>query len=284
MTHASTLCRDSIVRSPLDNYLRDISETPLLTRQEERELAFRIHDGDPEARDHLVRANLRLVVNIARGFVGKGVSLQDLIEEGNLGLLRAVEAFDPDAGTRFSTYAGYWIEQSINRAIVNSGRTIRVPKYMAQLIQRWRRAVAEIERNEGRTPSDDEVARHLELTKRQLKLVKKAISIYNSERWTGQSDPDWSLTDVVEDEQMSAPERAVTQADTLHHVLHLLDRLEERERSILKLRYGLTGDEPMTLLEIGDRLGLTRERVRQLETQALRKLSEIVDADSDLLG
>ena len=134
----------SAPQSPLETYLREINETPLLSAKEERELATRIGDGDVLARDHMVRANLRLVVNIARGYVGKGLGLQDLIEEGNLGLLRAVEGFDPEVGTRFSTYASYWIKQSIKRALINSAKTIRIPAYMVELLSKWRRASARL--------------------------------------------------------------------------------------------------------------------------------------------
>src|SRR5262249_49780547 len=148
-------------QSPLETYLREINETPLLTADEERRLAYRIEDGDSEARDHLVRANLRLVVNIARGYAGKGLGLQDLIEEGNLGLLRAVEGFDPSMNTRFSTYASYWIKQSIKRAIVNTAKTIRLPAYMVELMTKWRRASAKLQDELGRTPTHEEVAKSL---------------------------------------------------------------------------------------------------------------------------
>src|SRR5262249_52739251 len=143
-------------QSPLETYLREINETPLLTADEERRLAYRIEDGDSEARDHLVRANLRLVVNIARGYAGKGLGLQDLIEEGNLGLLRAVEGFDPSMNTRFSTYASYWIKQSIKRAIVNTAKTIRLPAYMVELMTKWRRGAGEGPHAAGRPPPPPE--------------------------------------------------------------------------------------------------------------------------------
>src|SRR5262245_64994291 len=155
--------RRDAVQSPLETYLREINEMALLTAEEEKELAYRIADGDDQARDRMVRANLRLVVNIARGYVGKGLSLQDLIEEGNLGLLRAVEGFDPEMGTRFSTYASYWIKQSIKRALVNSAKTIRIPAYMVELLSKWRRATAKLQDELKRTPTPEEVARELRL-------------------------------------------------------------------------------------------------------------------------
>src|SRR5829696_4950448 len=170
--------RGPSVQSPLETYLREINETPLLNADEEKMLARRIEEGDSEARDRMVRANLRLVVNIARSYTGKGLSLQDLIEEGNLGLLRAVEGFDPAMGTRFSTYASYWIKQSIKRALINSAKTIRIPAYMVELLSKWRRASARLTEELGRTPTPEEIARVLGLPRKKLSIIKKAIRIY----------------------------------------------------------------------------------------------------------
>src|SRR5215813_9921046 len=176
------------VQSPLETYLREINETALLNAAEERELATKIGQGDTRARDRMVRANLRLVVNIARGYSGKGLGLQDLIEEGNLGLLRAVEGFDPAMGTRFSTYASYWIKQSIKRALINTGKTIRIPAYMVELLSKWRRATARLTEELGRGPTPEEVARVLGLAKKKLPIIKKAIRIYNSTPQTDQPE------------------------------------------------------------------------------------------------
>src|SRR5258708_1709249 len=162
------------VQSPLETYLREINETALLSAREEKELARQIATGVKEARDRMVRANLRLVVNIARAYAGKGLPLQDLIEEGNLGLLRAVEGFDPDMDTRFSTYASYWIKQSIKRALINSAKTIRIPAYMVELLSKWRRATAKLDDELGRPPTQEEVAKELGLPKKKLSIVKKA--------------------------------------------------------------------------------------------------------------
>src|SRR5438094_6209581 len=193
--------RGPSVQSPLETYLREINETPLLNASEEKVLAYKIEEGDSEARDQMVRANLRLVVNIARGYTGKGLSLQDLIEEGNLGLLRAVEGFDPAMGTRFSTYASYWIKQSIKRALINTGKTIRIPAYMVELLSKWRRATARLTEELGRTPTPEEIARVLGLAKKKLPIIKKAIHIYNSTPQTDQSDTGWSLGEMVMDER-----------------------------------------------------------------------------------
>ena len=170
------------MQSPLETYLREINETSLLSADDEHELAIAIGGGDGQARDRMVRANLRLVVNIARGYTGKGLSLQDLIEEGNLGLLRAVEGFDPAMGTRFSTYASYWIKQSIKRALINTAKTIRIPAYMVELLSKWRRASSRLTEELGRTPTPEEIARVLGLPRKKLPIIKKAIRIYNSRR------------------------------------------------------------------------------------------------------
>src|SRR5476651_1691432 len=162
------------VQSPLETYLREINETSLLSAGDEHDLAVAIGAGDTEARDRMVRANLRLVVNIARGYTGKGLSLQDLIEEGNLGLLRAVEGFDPAINTRFSTYASYWIKQSIKRALINTAKTIRIPAYMVELLSKWRRASARLQEELGRAPSQEEIARSRDLPKKKLSIIKKA--------------------------------------------------------------------------------------------------------------
>ena len=271
--------RGPAVQSPLETYLREINETSLLTAQEEKDLAYRIEDGDSEARDRMVRANLRLVVNIARSYTGKGLSLQDLIEEGNLGLLRAVEGFDPTMNTRFSTYASYWIKQSIKRALVNTAKTIRIPAYMVELLAKWRRANAKLQDELGRPPTHEEIARSLDLPKKKLAIIKKAIRVYNSAPQTEQTETGWSLDEMVMDGHNKSPDIEMVEADDLHHVLELLEKMDKREATVLRMRFGLDDEEPKTLKEIGECLGLTRERVRQIESEALSKLSESMQAD-----
>src|SRR5688572_383992 len=210
--------KPSGLQTPLETYLREINETALLSADDEQQLAALIGLGDVRARDRMVRANLRLVVNIARGYTGKGLSLQDLIEEGNLGLLRAVEGFDPGMGTRFSTYASYWIKQSIKRALINSSKTIRIPAYMVELLSKWRRATARLTEELGRTPTPEEIARVLGLAKKKLPIIKKAIRIYNSTPQTDQSEAGWSLGEMVMDERMKSPEDELLDHDVLKHV------------------------------------------------------------------
>lgn len=266
------------VQNPLETYLREINETSLLSADEEKELAYQIAEGVVEARDRMVRANLRLVVNIARGYTGKGLPLQDLIEEGNLGLLRAVEGFDPDMNTRFSTYASYWIKQSIKRALINCGKTIRVPAYMVELLSKWRKATAKLHEELKRTPTAEEVGNELQLSKKKLGIVKKAIQLYNTSP-TSDDEDGLSMEDIVPDERSVGPEEELLTTDNLKHVYMMLDDMEEREATILRMRFGLDNQDPKTLKEIGETLGLTRERVRQIENDALKRLAKGLNGD-----
>jgi RNA polymerase primary sigma factor len=272
--------RSDAVQSPLETYLREINETALLTADQEKTLARRIGTGDTEARDQMVRANLRLVVNIARGYTGKGLALQDLIEEGNLGLLRAVEGFDPEMNTRFSTYASYWIKQSIKRALVNTAKTIRIPAYMVELLAKWRRATNKLNDELGRPPTPDEIAKLLGLPKKKLNIIKKAIRVYNAAPHTDPGgDNGWSIDEMLMDIRSKSPDNEMVETDDLKHVMVLLEKMDKREATVLRMRFGLDDEEPKTLKEIGECLGLTRERVRQIESEALAKLGENLTGD-----
>lgn len=264
---------------PFDSYLSEINETSLLDAAAERELAYRVADGDSEARDHMVRANLRLVVSIAKSYRGKGLPIEDLIAEGNLGLLRAVEGFDPSMNTRFSTYASYWIKQSIKRAVVNTAKTVRLPNYMTDLLTKWHRATAELADKLGRPPLEDEIASHLSISGKKLAIIKKAIRVHAAGLQVEHEGAGPSLAELCPDDVGRAPETSLMERDDLRHVLGLLERMDERAATVLRLRFGLGDEEPMTLAEIGSRLGYTRERVRQIEHDALAKLREAVLAE-----
>ena len=264
----------SAAQTPLETYLQEINETALLSANDEKELARRIAFGESAARDRMVRANLRLVVNIARAYTNKGLPLQDLIEEGNLGLLRAVEGFDPDMNTRFSTYASYWIKHSIKRALINTGKTIRIPAYMVELLTKWRRATAQLDEKLGRPPTQEEVAKELGLPKKKLSIVKEAIQLYTSTPQTDDDEGGWQMSDMVADQRTKAPDDDMLDADNLKHVYRILETMDPREATILRMRFGLDDSEPRTLKEIGETLGLTRERVRQIESDVLKRIAK----------
>ncbi|MDB5324050.1 MAG: polymerase sigma factor [Phycisphaerales bacterium] len=265
------------VQNGLQIYLRQINESPLLTADQEKQLARRIiHDNDPAAREHMVRSNLRLVVNIAKHYINRGLQLPDLIEEGNIGLLKAVEGFDPENGCRFSTYASWWIKQSIKRALINSVQPIHIPAYMVEMMSKLRQANRELEDTLGRLPTVDELALHMKITPKKLKIIRKAVKAYGAPTQSGggEEGSEMTIEEIVSDGNTPLPEQNVIDTEELGQLVDLLDNIDEREAKILKLRYGLDGEDPMTLKEIGARIGLTRERVRQIEHETLRKLRD----------
>lgn len=263
------------VQSGLQLYLRSINESPLLTADEEKTLGRKIvNEGDPAARERMVRSNLRLVVNIAKHYVGRGLALPDLIEEGNIGLLKAVEGFDPENGSRFSTYASWWIKQAIKRALINSVQPIHIPAYMVELMSQFKQAMRQLEDRLGRLPSIDELSAHLKMSPKKLKIIRKAVKAYHSPTQVASDDGELTINDLVADTHNPTPDQEVCDTDELRQLGELLSDIDDRASNILKLRYGLTGEDPLTLKEIGERIGLTRERVRQIEHEALRKLRD----------
>jgi RNA polymerase sigma factor (sigma-70 family) len=267
----------------IKEYLRQIDETSLLTWEEECSLGTRIvEQNDPWARDQLVRSNLRLVVNIAKRYGGRGMSLGDLIEEGNLGLIKAVDYFDPAYGTRFSTYAAWWIKQSIKRALLENVQPVHIPTYMVALINHWRHTAGELESRLGRTVSVEEMADIMNMPLRKAKTINRIVEALSSVRDTSSSDDadeSQMLEMTLEDQSTGRPEDALVVDEEKAKAVRLLDRIDPREANILRLHYGLDGNKPMTLKEIGRKLGLTRERIRQLRRDALTKLYEFMNED-----
>jgi RNA polymerase primary sigma factor len=264
----------------LGSYLQDIDGAALLSRRLEKELAEQVAQGDPYARDRLIRANLRLVVHIAKRYLGRALSLEDLIAEGNLGLMRAVEGYDHKVGVRFSTYASFWIKQSMRRAVILHGKPIRLPQYVVTLLSKWRRASSALGERLGRTPRPEEVAEALRLSRKKLALVTQALEVNRllaRPDDLGEDESDDGAMARVIDERSSAAEDQLIQADDLKRIFANLERLVEREATVLRMRFGLDPYSPMTLQEVGDNLGLTRERVRQLEKQAIGQLIAELD-------
>ena len=264
----------------LQTYLREIDEVPLLSAEEEHTLARRVSRGDAKAREHMIRANLRLVVSIARKYTHRGLGLMDLIAEGNLGLLRAVERFDAEAGFRFSTYATWWIKQAIRRALSSKVKTIHVPAYMVELVTKWKHAASELTARLGREPTSEEVAKAIRISPKRAQLIKRALRACDAT--VGSSDGSaWVFTDLLADQRFPPPEDVAFDHYEREKIDRLLSSIDEREAEVLRLRYGLTDGNPRTLREIGERLRITRERVRQIENEALRKLSEMMSEEPD---
>ncbi len=260
----------------LQTYLKEINRYSLLTAEEEVKLAKRIRRGDRESRDKMIRANLRLVVSIAKSYVRKGLPLADLIEEGNLGLLRAVEGFNPRLGCRFSTYATWWIRQAIRRSLTNKAKTIRVPAYMVEMIAKWKTAHTNLVDKLNREPTWSEIAEVMEISPRRANAVKRALRAGISSSQTVSTDFLSSLNDMLEDVKTPPPYEEVLDSSEREMIQTMLKAMEVREAQVLRMRYGLDDDKPKTLKEIGETLGITRERVRQIEGQALQKLNEIM--------
>jgi RNA polymerase primary sigma factor len=265
----------------IKEYLKEIDDASLLTVEQEHSLGkLVVEENDPQAREQLVRSNLRLVVNIAKKYVGRGMSLGDLIEEGNLGLIKAVDYFDPDYGTRFSTYAAWWIKQSIKRALLANVQPVHIPTYMVALMNQWRHTTAELQNRLGRTLDVEEMAEIMHLPLRKAKIIHHIVEILSSVKDTSGSDnadDNQVLEETLQDQNAGKPEDTLVADEERTKVLGLLNEIEPREADVLRSHYGLDGRKPMTLKQIGKKVGLTRERIRQIQRSALTKLYEYMN-------
>jgi len=269
---------DRLSMEPMAIYMREISQYDLLTSTQEIELSRRIADGDDEARQYMIQANLRLVVKIARRYLRRGMVLGDLIEEGNMGLMRAVEKFDIAHGCRFSTYATWWIRQSVERAIMNQARTIRVPVHIAKEYNSLLSHAARLRASLGREPTELEIATAMDMPIERIHTLLRTSLITESADEMLHNDGDFTLYDITADEQASAPSDSL-ELDRRNKMLQKwMDKLADKERDVVRLRYGLGGSHtPWTLEAIGNHMGVTRERIRQIQMGALKKLRKMVE-------
>ncbi|HYE99158.1 MAG TPA: sigma-70 family RNA polymerase sigma factor [Planctomycetota bacterium] len=278
--------------SGVEQYLKEIQDVPLLTAEQERELAYRMKkmnskkpaesDDAKAAREQFIKANLRLVVSVAKNYLNKGLAFLDLIEEGNLGLLKAVQRFDPARKCRFSTYVTWWIRQAIRRALVNTSKTVRVPSYMVEIIAKWKSTQNEFTQKHGRKPDLAEIAELMDLGEEDIEILKRAINASDNFSRPVSLDVMWPTQEVADLKETASPDKSVlTQMDS-ERIEHLLRSISDREASVLRYRYGLYDGQPMTLGDIGKKLRITRERVRQIEKIALRKLHKrLADAGEE---
>ena len=272
MANASNVEENIATDDPVRMYLKEIGKVPLLTPEEEQDLARRMSEGDDLARQKLTEANLRLVVSIAKRYVGRGMLFLDLIQEGNLGLMKAVEKFDYTKGYKFSTYATWWIRQSITRAIADQARTIRIPVHMVETINKVVRASRQLLQELGHDPTAEEIAEALGMpTDKVRDILKIAQEPVSLETPIGEEE-DSHLGDFISDEGASEPSEAASQSLLNEALLEVMDTLTEREQRVLKLRFGLEDGRTRTLEEVGKEFNVTRERIRQIEAKALRKL------------
>jgi RNA polymerase primary sigma factor len=258
-------------------YLKEIRTIPLLTAQEEITLSRKIKKGDELARKAMIRANLRLVINIAKRYMHLGTPFLDLIEEGNLGLMKAVDKFNPSKGFRFSTYGAWWIKQSITRAIFEQGKIIRMPVYMNEMISKWKKTHEELSQKIRRPPTQEEIAKKMKISKSQMKQVNFWLTTRTSslEAPLGEDD-EGQILDLVQDQTTAAPDAEIERSFDKERLNNLLEITNDKERTVLDMRFGLIDGRRHTLAEVADKLGISRERVRQIEEQAKRKLRKFM--------
>lgn len=278
-TTAAVYLDDDVADDSVRLYLREIGKIPLLSAEEELALAKRVVAGDKDAKDKMAEANMRLVVSIAKRYVGRGLDLLDLIQEGNTGLLRAVEKFDPDKGFKFSTYATWWIRQAITRAIADQARTIRIPVHMVETINKLLRTQRRLTQELNREPTNEEIAKEMEIDVDKVEhIMKIKQDISSLDASIRDDEEDSVLADFIEDEDTVSPEESATGQLLKEQVKDMLGALTEREQKILKLRFGLEDGKSHTLEEVGQEFSVTRERIRQIEAKALAKLRKHRDA------
>lgn len=258
--------------SSLKMYLREMGEIPMISREREQELVAKMIDGDMDARNALVEANLRLVVSMANHYNGQGLTFQDLVQEGNIGLIRATERFDPDKGYRFSTYAVCWIKQAMTRAIANQGRTIRLPAHVSENLYKMKKVMGDLTIALSHEPSIAQIAKAMKMPEEQVHILMEHMDDVSSLDVSVGEDEDTTVGALIEDTTFDSPIAKIEATDLMSTVNSVLDTLGEREADILRYRFGMKGERPHTLEEIGQIYGLTRERVRQLEDKAMRKL------------
>jgi RNA polymerase primary sigma factor len=258
-------------------YLREIGQVPLLTPQEEIELAARIKKGDRKAREHMIKANLRLVVKIAHDYEGFGLPLLDLISEGNIGLMKAVERFDPAKGGKLSTYGSWWIKQSIKRALANQSKTIRLPVHLVDKISKMRRVALKLQEEFGREPTDEEIAEEMDMSSSRVAQMRTAaIRPASLDAPIGDEDSN-NFSEIVQDENASSPYEELEEKTVTDMLREMVKTLDDRESTILRYRFGLDGGPEKTLEEVGAKFGVTRERVRQIQNIALNKLRKMIE-------
>jgi len=261
----------------LKTYLKEIRNIPLLTPQEEITLSRKIRKGDEQARKAMIRANLRLVINIAKRYMHLGTPFLDLIEEGNLGLMKAVDKFDSRKGFRFSTYAAWWVRQAITRAIFEQGKIIRMPVYTNELVSKWKKTNEQLTQKLRRPPTDEEIAKKMKIPKSKIKQINfwRATKTSSLEAPLGDED-EGQILDLVQDETAVSPDTEIERLFDKERIANLLEIMTDRERTVLDMRFGLVDGKPHTLADVADKLGVSRERIRQIEEQALRKLKKFI--------